>query len=79
MKEQFIHKLFNPFLDQNRLQADPEADLVMQELVNKHNISDARRIFDTLIREVEMPMNKLPQIIQQFIRQNKDIFIYRSL
>ena len=73
MKAQFNHTLSDLFLDQKRLKADPEADLVIQKLVDKHGTPEARRIFDTLIREVEMPMDKLPQIIQQFVRQQNSI------
>ena len=60
----------NLVLDQKRLAGDPEADEVMSVIINNHSAPKAKQLFDTLIREVELPLYKLPPEIQQFVSNN---------
>lgn len=57
----------NVFLDKKRMTGDPEADQLLDLVVKNHSVPGAKQWFDSLIREVELPMNKLPEEIQQFV------------
>lgn len=57
-------------LDQKRLKADVEADQVIDDVVDEHGINAAKEIFRTLIREVDLPVDKLPENIRVFIKSN---------
>ena len=61
----------NEFLDQARLRADPLADKVIDDLVNEFGIAESRRIFDILIRNVEIPLDKLPESTKAYFEETK--------
>lgn len=61
------------FLDAKRLQADPLADAVLLQMVNEQGEDAARRLFDELIRRIEMPLNAFPAVIQDFLKQTNQL------
>ncbi|MCB0430796.1 MAG: DUF2236 domain-containing protein [Flavobacteriales bacterium] len=56
------------FLDQKRQVQDPPADNVIQQIVNDHGIEESRKIFDVLIRNVDLPAEQLPSSISDYLR-----------
>jgi len=57
------------FLDHKRTLGDPLADGVIQKLIQEDGEESSRKIFDKLIRNVELPINELPEEIQYFMNQ----------
>lgn len=63
----------NTLLDQKRLLGDPLADEVMASIVNERGIAEAQILFDKLIRNVDMPLDAFPPIIQQYLKQTNQL------
>jgi hypothetical protein len=61
------------FLDQARLRTDPIADQVIIDLVKEKGYSEARKIFDVLIRNVEIPTDKLPASTQAYFSKTREL------
>ncbi len=55
------------FLDGKRREADPEADAVIRQLVEEQGEYEAKKLFDILIRNVDLPITKLPDSVRRFI------------
>lgn len=55
------------FLDEKRRQADPLADEAMARIIADRGPGEARRLFDLLIRRIEMPLSELPPVIGDFL------------
>lgn len=66
-------KWTDEFLNQKRLIADPLADTVIKEIVAEKGTQEARRLFDLLIRNVEMPLDEFPPLIQDYLNQTKQL------
>ena len=61
----------NDFLDLARLRTDPLADQVIQDLVAEKGLTESRRIFDILIRNVEIPLDQLPDSTRAYFENNR--------
>ena len=66
-------KWTDEFLNQKRLVADPLADQLIQEIVQEKGTEEARRLFDLLIRNVEMPLDEFPPLIQDYLSQTNQL------
>ena len=73
MKSAFSESLTDEFLDTKRTRTDPGADRVIGQVVATHGREKAKKIFDTLIREVELPLDSLPGEIKSFINKNNTL------
>lgn len=56
----------NAFLDRMRHTADPLADRAVAQLVKQHGRAEAKRIFDLLIRRIELPEEELPPSLRDY-------------
>ncbi len=63
----------NAFLDQKRQVADPLADQAIGQLVDEKGIQEARKIFDLLIRNIEMPVSELPEAVRPFLEKTNQL------
>jgi len=61
------------FLDAHRLRTDPLADAVMEQVIAAEGEAEARRLFDLLIRRIELPLAELPPLIQDFVAQTNQL------
>jgi len=61
------------FLDAKRLQTDPLADETLEQLLTENGMEEAKRIFDLLIRNIEMPVSELPPGIQHYLQQTRQL------
>ena len=57
------------FLESKRLHADPLADEVIAQIVAEKGHEEAYRIFDMLIRQIDMPFDALPPIVRDYAQQ----------
>lgn len=55
------------FLNEQRLGTDPLADETVARIVADRGAGEARRLFDLLIRQIEMPLSELPPVIGDFL------------
>lgn len=60
-------------LDQQRQHADPLADEVVAQIVAQEGPEESRRLFDTLIRHLETPVDTLPPVINDFILATRQL------
>ena len=65
-----MESLTNEQLNQARQQGDPAADQLIDQLVQQHGPEMARRLFDLLIRNIEMPIELLPEEVEHFVHQH---------
>lgn len=72
----FTQKITTQFLDKKRHISDPEADTAIHALVEKYGSREAKKIFDLLIHDVDLPIEKLPNSLQDFITKNSEIPIW---
>jgi hypothetical protein len=54
-----------------RHQADPLADEVVAEVVAREGPDEARRLFDALIRQLEMPLGAFPPVIDDYLQATR--------
>ncbi len=59
-------KWTNEFLNQKRNEADPLADNIIKQLIQRKGLDASRQIFDKLIRNIDLPVEELPEEIQAF-------------
>lgn len=57
----------NEFLDRKRQLADPLADAVVEKIVQESGEKEAFHIFDLLIKNIEMPVDELPDEVSDFV------------
>ena len=55
-------------LDAARQRTDPPADALVATLVAEQGLDQARALFDTLIRQVDLPLAELPAPMADFVR-----------
>lgn len=80
--------------DAARLRKDPPADSVVERLVAENGPEEARKLFNTLIRNIDLPAGALPSYVQDFfatygdlppwadparIRRAQDVFLDRGV
>ncbi len=58
----------NEFLDHKRSQGDPIADALIANLIAQHGETASRNIFDKLISNIDLPVQELPDGIQEFMQ-----------
>ena len=61
------------FLGHKRTLGDPLADGVIQKLILENGEESSRKIFDNLIRNIELPIDELPAEIQDFMNQTAEL------
>ena len=66
-------KYTDQLLDSKRLIADSEADAVIAQLIAEKGKGEAKKLFDTLIREITLPVEKLPKVVRDFIESNSKL------
>jgi hypothetical protein len=69
----FNDNLTHDFLDSKRNVADPTADAVIMKLSEELSKKGMQEVFEQLITHVEMPFEKLPYLIQRFIRTHSQL------
>lgn len=57
------------YLDQARMHMDAPADHLIEQIVQRYGKDQVRQIFDLLIRNIELPLDQLPEEIEAFVRQ----------
>lgn len=62
-------KWTDDLLDRKRLLMDPLADQVVAEIVDRNGEEAAFRVFDLLIRNIEMPIEDLPDEVDTFVNE----------
>ena len=73
MPDQFTTTLQHDFLDAARQRTDPAADAALAALVDRAGKSEAKRLFDMLIRQIDLPIDLLPLEITGFIQQHRSL------
>ena len=63
----------NEFLDQKRQKGDPFADQLLDQMIEEKGIEEARRIFDLLIRDIDLPLEAFPETIQAFLASTSEL------
>ncbi|PHN03670.1 oxygenase MpaB family protein [Flavilitoribacter nigricans] len=66
-------KWTNELLDRKRLIGDPKADALIAELVTEQGPAGARKIFEQLITNVEIPVRELTPKLQDFIHAHREL------
>jgi mpaB/rubber oxygenase-like protein len=66
-------KYTDQLLDSKRLIADSEADAVIAQLIAEKGKGEAKKLFDTLIREITLPVEKLPKVVRDFIESSSKL------
>jgi hypothetical protein len=61
------------FLDRQRQAGDPEADEIMQAIVEEEGHEEARFLFDQLIGQLELPLEGLPPSARSFISRHQSL------
>ena len=61
------------FLQEMRQYTDPLADQVVEQIVTEKGPAEARRIFDLLIRRIEIPLEELPLQVQDYLDQTNQL------
>jgi len=64
-----LMKWTNAFLVNKRQAADPIADNIILNVVERNGSDAAQNIFDKLIRNIDLPIQELPDEIKLFIQQ----------
>lgn len=66
-------KWTDSFLDQKRLMGDPEADQVLTEIFETEDNGASRRLFDLLIRNIELPLDAFPPPVRPFLEKTNQL------
>lgn len=66
-------KWTDEFLDRKRQLADPLADAVLEKIVGEKGEKEALRVFDLLIRNIEMPVDRLPVEVDDFLQSTNQL------
>lgn len=61
------------FLNHKRSLADQPADLLIEQLVNEKGKGEAKKVFDILIRNIDLPLSELPESVRQFIASTNSL------
>ena len=61
------------FLEEKRKIADPLADDFIRQMVAEKGPEEARRLFDLLIRNIEMPLDEFPESIQDYLQASSQL------
>ena len=61
------------FLDNMRQKGDPPADEAVEKLVSREGKKSTRHLFDKLIRHIELPLNDLPSVLQDFVSEQRKL------
>ncbi len=69
----FHQYITDALLNEKRLIADPPADAVIEKLVIEKGDAAAKALFDTLISNIELPVEQLPELVQLFVKENKEL------
>lgn len=73
ISDQFKQYITNDLLDEKRQIADAPADAVIEQLVAENGSAVAKEIFDTLISNIELPVEELPEIVQLFVKEHSKL------
>ena len=65
--------LSQEFLDAARQRTDPPADQAIATLVQRAGKPSAKQLFDTLIRQIDLPIDQLPPEIVAFIQAHRQL------
>lgn len=57
-------------LDAYRMQTDPVADDIVARLVAENGVQEARRVFDILIRNINIPFAAVPDYVREYMESN---------
>ena len=78
---EFQKRITDDFLNQKRLIADPLADQLLQDMVDTEDLASqppssvrdkfAKSFFDTLIRNIDLPVETFPERVKEFIRTHE--------
>lgn len=71
--DEFLANLNNQWLDHKRQRADPPADALIRDLVAQAGPKRAKQLFDTLIRNIELPLDQLPLTIRSFVQEHEQL------
>lgn len=66
-------KWTDDLLNEKRQIADPLADSVVEKIVNEKGEKEAFHVFDVLIRNIEMPVDQLPNEVDDFIQATNQL------
>ena len=69
----------NDFLDAARQRTDPAADAALSALVQRAGQQEARKLFDSLVRQIDLPVNQLPEEIANFVREHRQLPAWADL
>ena len=60
-------------LDSKRTITDPLADEVVEKIIAERGEPEARNLFDLLIRQLETPVDQLPEVARHYLRQTNQL------
>lgn len=63
----------NEFLDRQRFIGDPPADQALAELVEAHGLEESRRLFDRLIRNIDLPLDDVSSHLRPFLEATSSL------
>lgn len=66
-------KWTNTFLNSKRLIADPEADQVLDLMLKSKGKGESRRLFDLLIRNIDLPLDEFPDVVHAFLKKTNQL------
>ena len=61
------------FFDAKRNIGDPPADTVLHQLVTEKGPEEARKLFDLLIRNIDMPMDQFSDSVKTFLKDSSQL------
>ncbi len=73
VSQAYKDRLSDESLDVKRQQMDPLADEVIRKLIAEKGKAGAMELFNLLIREIELPLEKLPAVVSEFARQTSQL------
>jgi hypothetical protein len=59
------------FLDQMRLHTDPIADEIVSRIKDRYGPQEAKRLFELLIRNIELPLEELPPEVEEYLSETE--------
>ncbi len=57
-------------LDALRMQTDPVADAIVTRLIEEEGIQEAKKLFDVLVRNIDIPFTKVPDYVREYMEDN---------